>query len=215
MREFVGERRVPKGARTANAPQVRSSSAVPKSTPSSVAIAREPSFSTFMMGSYPVESAMMCAVPVTVSVRVVSFYVAFEDGVTTDAGNASRKTQRSIGSMTLLGMPRNGKSTRPCSDLCERSSGSLCLLNPAIAHPIDELCARPCSAFRFPILYQPFAFGELPVGVGHHLGQAFECDLRLPAEVFARLGGVAEEEVDFRRAGGGGGDFDLFFSLGG
>ena len=40
----------------------------------------------------------------------------------------------------------------------------------------------------------------LEIGVDHHRDQLTEVDLRLPAEHLLRLGGVADEVIDLRRA---------------
>ncbi len=43
-------------------------------------------------------------------------------------------------------------------------------------------------------------FGGFQVRGDHHVDELLEADLRLPAEGFARLGCIAQEDVHFRRA---------------
>src|SRR3954469_22557698 len=50
------------------------------------------------------------------------------------------------------------------------------------------------------LLHQLVALGGLQV-LAHHLGHELaELDARLPAELGARLGGIAQQRLDFRRA---------------
>src|SRR5438128_718658 len=56
------------------------------------------------------------------------------------------------------------------------------------------------SLFLCVVGQDAFALSQFPVGFGHHFGQRFERDLRLPTQDAARLAGITEEQIDLGRA---------------